>query len=100
MPPVGRTLAERAREAWAALDARGGVGSLPAVLTSEDVKPLMGRTWFHEALRRCELPGVQVVAYGVWRCDRETFIHWLTEASNGTGTMAVDSGDVAASGVA
>jgi hypothetical protein len=79
MPPIPKCVRERAHDALAALERSGGVGRLPAVLTSGEVKPLMGRTWFHESLRRGELPGVQVVACGVWRCDRETFVEWLQE---------------------
>lgn len=100
MPPIGRTAAERAGDALAALAARGGPAALPAVLTSQDVKPLMGRTWFHEALRRGELPGVQVVAAGVWRCDRDTFVSWLQEEHSDTGALAVAGGDAATHGAA
>jgi hypothetical protein len=88
MAPVPKSPVERAHEALAVLERRGGARALPAVLTSGDVKPLMGRTWFHEVLRRGELPGVQVVAYGVWRCERETFVEWLREASHEWHTAA------------
>lgn len=55
---------------------------LPAVLTSHDAIGLMGRTWFHESLRSNKLPGIQIVPQGVWRCDRDTFVDWLTEVSH------------------
>lgn len=100
MPPIGRSAAERANDALKRLAERGGPESLPSVLTSYEVKPLMGRTWFHESLRRGELPGVQIVTCGVWRCCRDTFVEWLHEVSNATGTMAFTGGDGSAHGAA
>lgn len=79
MPPLARPRAERATEALRLLAEQGGPAKLPAVLTSHDVIPLLGRTFFMESLQRQQLPGVQVVSYGVWRCARETFLEWLEE---------------------
>lgn len=86
MPPLPRTAQQRAQRAIARIDALGGGNALPVVLTSRDAIACMGRAWFHELLRSGRLPGVQVVPQGVWRCDRNTFIEWLTEVSDGSKT--------------
>lgn len=83
MPPTARPAADRARSALARLDKRGGAEILPDVLTSRDATPLLGRSWFMDLLRRQQLPGVQIVPCGVWRCSRETFIHWLRGLRDG-----------------
>jgi hypothetical protein len=79
MPPIARPKALRAHEALGRLAGRGGAAQLPCVLTSRDAVPLLGRTWFMEMLQRGQLPGVQIVPGGVWRCDREAFLIWLKE---------------------
>lgn len=83
MPPLGRSPASRAHAALIAIDQQGGIESLPIVLTSREVVPLLGRNWFMECLRRGFLPGTQVVPAGVWRCARETFTNWLHEVGHG-----------------
>jgi hypothetical protein len=83
MPPIARPHSERANDASALLAQRGGPDQLPAVLTSRDVIPLLGRTFFMESLQRQKLPGIQVVPGGVWRCARETFLEWLEELKYG-----------------
>jgi hypothetical protein len=82
MPPLAISPQEHARRALQRLDERGGAETLPYVLKSSDVIPLMGRTWFQAALHLDGLPGIQVVRYGAWRCDRGVFIHWLQELSH------------------
>ena len=79
MPPVPRSLAERARDAMRQLERQGGGATLPGVLCSSDIVPLFGRDFVMEMLRSQRLPGVQVVTAGVWRCSRETFLEWLQE---------------------
>ncbi len=79
MPPLARPCYERATTALQMITDLGGPASLPTVLTSQDVIPLLGRTFFMESLQRQQLPGIQVVPYGVWRCARETFLEWLEE---------------------
>jgi hypothetical protein len=79
MPPLARPRSERATTALRLIADQGGSTSLPTVLTSHDVIPLLGRTFFMESLQRQQLPGIQVVPYGVWRCARETFLEWLEE---------------------
>ncbi|HMO56338.1 MAG TPA: hypothetical protein PKA05_07995 [Roseiflexaceae bacterium] len=79
-------IAVRARAALAQIARHGGKERFPGVLTSQDVKPLIGVAWFHEALRAGRLPGVQIVVGGVWRCDRDTFVAWLEEVSDETST--------------
>lgn len=89
MPPRGRPPQERAAEALALLAQQGGAEGLPAVLTSRDVTPLMGRSWFSNALRLAALPGVRLVHGGMWRCDRDTFVQWLMDVRDGkTATMS------------
>lgn len=89
MPPLPQTAQQRAQRAIARIEALGGGGALPAVLTSHDAIACMGRAWFHDLLRSGRLPGVQVVPQGVWRCDRDTFVEWLMEVSHGS-TTAMD----------
>ena len=84
MPRAGKSPQERARIALGRLDAQGGRLSLPLVLRSRDVRPLMGRDWFTDALRLGGMPGVQIERGGAWRCERETFIDWLIEVADGT----------------
>jgi hypothetical protein len=79
MPPHARPRYERATTALHLIRDRGGPATLPTVLTSHDVIPLLGRTFFMESLQRQQLPGIQVVPGGVWRCGRETFLEWLEE---------------------
>lgn len=79
MAPLARTTQQRAKVAIVRMNT--AKTPLPAVLTSHDAIGLLGRCWFHQLLRLHRLPGVQVVPQGVWRCDRETFVNWLTEMS-------------------
>jgi phosphoribosylcarboxyaminoimidazole (NCAIR) mutase len=81
MAPIARTLNERLGDARQRLSRRGGSARLPHVIASHDVIPLFGRSYFMELLRTGQLPGIQVVPSGVWRCERETFLHWLGEES-------------------
>lgn len=82
MAPLARPAAERARAALDSLSRRGGPAALPPVLTSREAVALMGRSWFMDLLRRGRLPGIQVVPFGVWRCQRETFLSWIEEVAN------------------
>ncbi len=84
MPRHGIPPQERAQAALTLINEGGGVSALPQVLGSREVRPLMGRTWFGDALRLGALPGVQLQRGGTWRCNRETFIEWLTEVAAGT----------------
>lgn len=84
MPHPGRPPQERAKDALAALEKQGGTQTLPEVLISRDVRPLLGEGWFTDALRLGALPGVQFQRGGLWRCDRATFVEWLQEIANGT----------------
>lgn len=84
MPPLPRPIADRAKEALSMLAHRGGAATLPKVLTSHDIIPLLGRDYVMELLRHQRLPGIQVVPAGVWRCDRDTFVEWLQELSYAT----------------
>jgi hypothetical protein len=79
MPPIPRSLSDRTIDACQRLARRGGSMQLPAVVASQDVIPLFGRSYFMELLRSGQLPGIQVVPGGVWRCQRETFLEWLGE---------------------
>ena len=86
MPPRGRSPQQRAQDVLRRIqekEARDGC-ELPEVLRSRDVRPLMGVTWFGDALRLGVLPGVQIERGGLWRCNRETFIVWLQEVADGT----------------
>jgi hypothetical protein len=84
MPPRGRSPQARAQDVLRRIEENGGVNQLPDVLGSREVRPLMGVTWFGDALRLGVLPGVQIERGGVWRCNRETFIAWLQEVADGT----------------
>ena len=84
MPRRGRSPQERAQDVLRRIAEQGGVNELPEVLGSREVRPLMGITWFGDALRLGVLPGVQIERGGVWRCDRRTFITWLQEVADGT----------------
>lgn len=77
MPAPGKTPRERAHEALSLLECQGGESSLPEVLKSSDVLPLMSRGWFSDALRLDLMPGMKVRRGGVWRCERATFVAWL-----------------------
>lgn len=77
MPAPGRTPRQRAQEALEKLTAQGGDESLPAILKSRDVVPLMGRGWLSDAMRLDMMPGIRVRRGGVWRCERSTFLTWL-----------------------
>ena len=77
MPPIPRPFAERAQIARQRLQSRGGSSMLPLVVSSQEIVPLFGRSYFMELLRSGQLPGIQVVPGGVWRCQRDTFVAWL-----------------------
>ncbi len=79
MPPHPRPLHARTSEARQRLTNRGGANILPNVVASHDIIPLFGRSYFMELLRTGQLPGIQVVPGGVWRCQREAFLEWLGE---------------------
>jgi hypothetical protein len=81
MPPRARPLREHTSDARDRLRSLGGPERLPDVLASRDVIPLFGRNTFMELLNRQQLPGIQVVPAGVWRCLRSTFVEWLEEES-------------------
>jgi hypothetical protein len=81
MPPTARPIREHTAHARARLQDLGGPDQLPDVLSSRDVIPLFGRNTFMELLQRKQLPGIQVVPAGVWRCLRATFVEWLEEHS-------------------
>lgn len=83
MPRHGRTRQERATDALVCLEALGGIAALPETLTSREVKPVMGNRWYADELALGYLPGVQVVAGGMWRCERQTFVDWLTRMCDG-----------------
>src|SRR5437763_11921168 len=92
MPPRGRSPQERAQDVLRRIEEQGGVQELPEVLRAREVRPVMGVTWFGDALRLGVLPGVQIERGGVWRCDRDTFITWLQEVADGTAaSMALRS---------
>lgn len=86
MPPLPQTTQQRAHRALERLAALGGGSALPRVLTSHEAIACLGRAWFHDLLRGGQLPGVQVVPRGVWRCDRETFVEWLKEVCHDSPT--------------
>lgn len=88
MPQRGQTNAQRASAALDKLEAYGGPNTLPEVLKSADVIPLMGKGWFGDALRLDMMPGMRVTAGGVWRCEREAFIGWLRELAGPAPTLA------------
>lgn len=92
MAPTPIPRQQRAHQALVCAAERGGMQHFPAVLTSADVTPIMGRDWFMTQLHRQQLPGIQVVPKGVWRCDRETFFTWLEELSDETSLPLVISG--------
>ena len=77
MPPIPRPFLVRTAEANQRLQSRGGAAALPSIISSHDIVPLFGRSYFMELLRNGHLPGIQVVPGGVWRCQRETFLEWL-----------------------
>ncbi len=77
MPVHGLTNAERAQRALAALNEQGGPTTLPEVLKSADVIPLMGKGWFGDALRLEMMPGMRATRGGAWRCGRAAFVTWL-----------------------
>jgi hypothetical protein len=79
MPPTARPIQAHIAQARDRLHELGGPAQLPNVLASRDVIPLFGRNLFMELLQRKQLPGIQVVPAGVWRCLRTTFIEWLEE---------------------
>lgn len=83
MPAPGKTPRERAQEALGLLERQGGETSLPEVLKSSDVLPLMSRGWFSDALRLDLMPGMKVRRGGVWRCERTTFVAWLRKLAEG-----------------
>ena len=82
-------MADRATDALERLNEEGGAAHLPETLTSRDVKPLMGNRWYSDQLALGYLPGVQVVAGGRWRCERQTFIDWLTRMRDGERTLGI-----------
>lgn len=84
MAPIPIPAHQRAQRALALVAQHGGFYSFPTVLCSCDVTPLMGRDWFMTQLHKQQLPGIQVVPRGVWRCERETFFKWLKEISDET----------------
>ncbi len=79
MAPRPRPASQRARDALGRLTPHA---QLPEILTSREVKPLMGRTWFHESLSADLLPGIQIIRCGVWRCHRDTFVAWLNQLAD------------------
>lgn len=83
MPAPGRTPQQRAEEALAKLTEQGGDESLPTVLKSKDVIPLMGRGWLSDAMRLDMMPGIRVRRGGVWRCERGTYLAWLRRLAAG-----------------
>lgn len=91
MPAPGLSNAQRAQRALEELERRGGSGSLPDVLKSADVIPLMSKGWFGDALRLDLMPGMRATRGGVWRCERDAFVAWLQD-------LAVPLGDQAPEG--
>jgi hypothetical protein len=67
--------------------------ALPTVLTSRDVIPLVGRNWFMSMLYAGCLPGVQMMAGGVWRCERDTFLSWIQEVAREHASMGIVAGN-------
>ena len=84
MAPIPIPAYQRAQQALLFVAQCGGPCSFPTVLCSRDVTLLMGRDWFMTQLHKQQLPGIQVVPKGVWRCERETFFKWLKEISDET----------------
>ena len=82
MAPIPIPTHQRAQQALIHATQHGGSHNFPAVLTSRDVTPIMGRDWFMTQLHKQQLPGIQVVPHGVWRCEREAFFNWLEELSD------------------